>query len=330
MNRRTFIAGSVAVAAVPRTAQAQQAAAVRRVAYVLTTSPLSEMAGAEPAHPPTRELLSALRALGWVEGQNLIFERRSAEGRFERFGDIVRELVALRCDVIVTIGARMTQEALRVTSTVPIVMNDIDALASGIVENLARPGRNITGTTGPGPQFHGKKLELLKEALPTIRRVAVLESTERWESVVGQSQRAAALALGLTLLFAEARPNDYSRAFAVITRQRPDAVVVGPDPFLYANRHRVIDFATQNRLPLMGQSRAFTEAGALMTYAVNGQEYWRTVAGYVDRILKGAKPADLPIQQPKHFELVINLKTAKALGLTIPSSLLLRADEVIE
>jgi putative ABC transport system substrate-binding protein len=331
MDRRRFLLASVgAVLAAPISAKAQQAGKMARVALVNTTSLVSEMSGPEPSNPPTRYLLKALGAAGWVEGRNLIFERRSAEGRFERFGDILRELIGLPCDVIVTTGSAMTAEALRVTSTVPIVFTGVDPITSGFVTALARPDRNITGTTGVGPQFEGKRLEVLREALPKTRRVAVLEQASSWGGAYGQGLRDGAAALGITLLYMESGPGDYSRAFDAITRERPDALYVGPGPYLLADRHRIVEFAVQNRLPLFGQGRDFTEAGALLTYSGNVSEFWRRTAGYVDRILRGAKAADLPIEQWTKFELVINLKTARALGVTIPPSLLLRADQVIQ
>jgi len=331
INRRRFLLTSLAGAlAAPVGAETQQTAKVARVAYVVTTSPVSEMTGPDPRHPLTRDLLKALGALGWIEGRNLILERRSAEGRFERFGDILRELVGLPCDVIVTTGATMTEEALRITQTIPIVFTALDPIVLGFVTSLARPNRNITGVMGAGPEFEGKRLELLRQALPKARRVAVLTSANNWNSAYGEALRDAANRLGMNLLYTESGPSDYSRAFASITRQRAEAIYVAAGPYLFADRHHLIEFAATNRLPLMGQSRPFTEAGALMSYTGNQSHVWGRIASYVDRILRGAKPADLPIEQVSLFELVINLKTAKTLGLTIPPSLLARADQVIE
>jgi putative ABC transport system substrate-binding protein len=331
MDRRRFLLTSVAGAlAAPLAAGAQQAGKMARVALVNTTSRISEMSGPEPSNPPTRNLLKALSAAGWVEGRNLIFERRSAEGRFERLGDILRELVGVPCDVIVTTGPAMTEEALRVTRTVPLVFTGVDPITSGFVTSLARPDRNITGMTGPGPQFEGKRLEVLREALPKIRRVAVLEQASSWGGAYGQGLRDGAAALGITLLYTESGPGDYSRAFDAIKRERPDALYIGPGPYLLADRHRIIAFAIQNRLPLFGQGSDFTDAGALLTYGVSVEEFWNRTASYVDRILRGAKVSDLPIERATKFVLRINLKTAKALGLTIPPSLLARADQVIE
>jgi putative ABC transport system substrate-binding protein len=330
MNRRAFVTGLGAVLAGPLAAGAQQPGKVARVAIVVTTTPVPEITGPHPAHPPIRSLLEALRAIGWIEGQNLILERRSAEGRSERFGDILRELVALPCDVILTTGAQMTEEALRITSTIPIVFTSLDPIAYGFVTSLARPGRNITGVMLTGPEIEGKKLELFRDAVPKARRVAVLDASTSWNGPYGDALRAAASRLAMTLLYAESGPGDYARAFAAITEQRAEAIYVGGGTYLFADRYRIIEFAIKKRLPLMGRTTPFTEAGALLSYNANSTEYWARTAYYVDRLLRGVKPADLPIEQVTKFELVINLKTAKAIGLTIPPSLLLRADQVIE
>jgi len=264
--RRIGLAVALALSAViaPLALEAQPTGTVHRVALIFTTSPVSEMAGAEPAHPGARAFVRALRALGYVEGQNLVLERRSAEGQFERFGDIVRELVGLKCDVIVASAGRIAREARRVTTTLPIVVAvSAEPVEFGLAANLARPGGNVTGlTSDAGPEIEGKKLELLKAAVPKITRVAVLVSRFNWERPNGQSLRAAAPALGVRLLHAESVPNDYTHAFEVIARERADALFVGIDADLFANRHRIVDFATRRRLPLMGYSREFVEAGA--------------------------------------------------------------------
>jgi putative ABC transport system substrate-binding protein len=316
----------------PLAADAQQAGKIYRVGLILTTSPVSEMAGPEPVHPPTRAFLHTLRSLGYVEGQNLVFERRSAEGKFERFTEIVAELVRLKTDVIVTVSTPLAQAAKQVTTTVPIVVvRSVSPVEAGLVASLGRPGGNITGlTTNTGPEIEGKRLELLKDALPKISRVAYLRMKTDWEGPLGESVNAAAKALNVTLLHAQHTPNEYADAFAVIARQRPDALLVTDSPPAYAHRHLIVEFAVKNRLPGMYPWREPVEAGGLMSYGVSISDLFRRAAGYVDKILKGAKPADLPIEQPTKFELVINLKTAKALGLTIPQSVLIRADEVIQ
>ena len=315
----------------PISTDAQQAGKVYRVGLIFTTAPVSEMAGPEPVHPPTRAFLHTLGSLGYVEGQNLVFERRSAEGKFDRFAEIVAELVRLKTDVIVTVSTPMAQAAKQVTTMVPIVMARSDSpVEAGLVASLGRPGGNITGlTTKTGPEIEGKRLELLKDALPKISRVAYLRMKTDWEGPTGESVKAAAKALNVTLLHAEHTPNEYASAFAVIARQRPDALLVTDSAPAFAHRRLIVEFAVKNRLPGMYGWRELVEAGGLMSYGVSISDLFRRAAGYVDKILKGANPADLPIEQPTKFELVINLKTAKALGLTIPPSVLVRADEVI-
>ena len=320
--------------AAPLAAGAQQAGKVYRVGFISAAVPVSEMAGPEPVHPTTRAFVQGLRALGYVEGQNLILERRSAEGRYERFGDLVAELVRLKADVIVTAGAAAVRAAKVVTTTVPIVMAaGGDPVGEGIVQGLARPGGNITGlATFAGPEIEGKRLELLRAMLPSVSRVAYLLSKENkdWESPAGKSVRTAAQALGVTLVLAEFTSHQYTDAFTRISRARTEALFVAGGPTAYADRALIVDFATRTRLPSSFGWREAVELGGLMSYGVNLADNFRRVAVYVDKILKGAKPADLPVEQPTKFELVINLKTAKALGLTVPPSLLLRADQVIE
>ena len=315
----------------PISTDAQQPGKVYRVGLILTTSPLSEMAGPNPVHPLVRAFLHTLGSLGYVEGQNVVFERRSAEGKFERFAEIVAELVRLKTDVIVTVSTPLAQAAKQVTTTVPIVMaTSVSPVEAGLVASLARPGGNITGfTTNTGPEIEGKRLELLKDALPRISRVAYMRMKTDWEGPTGESVKAAAKALNVTLLHAEHTPNEYASAFAVIARQRPDALLVTDSAPAFAHRRLIVEFAVKNRLPGMYGWREPVEAGGLMSYGVNISDLFRRAAGYADKILKGANPADLPIEQPTKFELVINLKTAKALGLTIPPSVLVRADEVI-
>ncbi len=320
--------------AVPLAAGAQPAGKLYRVALIITTSPVSEMAGPEPVNPAVRAFVQDLRALGYVEGRNLILERRSAEGKFERFGDIVAELVRLKVDAIVTIGNPMTRAAQAVTTTVPIVMSaSTDPVGAGLIQSLARPGGNITGLTYyVGPEIVAKRLQLMKEVLPGASRVAYLgmKGENDWEGPRAESARAAARVLGLTLVLAEHTPGDFTGAFAQISRDRPDALFVSGIAPQFANRKLIVDFATRSRLPSMHAWREDVELGGLMSYGVNAIDLYRRTAGYVDKILKGAKPGDLPVEQPTKFELVINLKTAKALGLTIPASVLMQADQVIE
>ena len=333
ITRRAFVGSlSGGLLSVSLAAEAQQAGKVYRVALVFTTAPVSEMQGPDPVHPLVRAFLEQLRALGYVQGRNLVFEPRSAEGRFERFREILEELISRKVDVLVVNGNDMTRVAKGVTSTIPIVMVFVnDPASDGLVNSLARPGGNVTGVTGTaGPEIEGKRVELLKEALPKIRRVALLGTKLDWEDSFGKSSQAAARAFQVTLVHAEHTPENYSDAFARIVRDRPDALLVPNSTSNFARRLLIVDFATKNRLPGMYSLRNFTEAGGLMSYGPDFRDQFRRLAVYVDRILKGARPADLPVEQPTKFELVINLKTTKALGLTIPPTLLARADQVIE
>jgi putative ABC transport system substrate-binding protein len=333
MKRPAFAFLSLALLVAPLAAEAQ-ATRVYRVALIFTTSPVSEMSGPEPAHPAARAFVQELRTLGYAEGQNLILERRSAEGKFERYPEIFTELVRLKVDVIVTVTTPMAEQAKAVTTTVPIVMaTSTDPVGAGLIKSLARPGGNITGLTfEAGPGMEAKRLQLLKEMLSGASRIAYLgmKGEEDWDAPWGKSVRAAARVLGLTMVLAEHTPNDYAGAFSQISRDRPDAIFVSPVGPSFAHRTLIVEFATRSRLPSTHVYREAVELGGLMSYGVNVVDLFRRAAGYVDRILKGTKPADLPVEQPTKFDLVINAKTAKALGLTIPQSLLLRADQVIE
>ena len=333
MRRREFIGLLGGAAAWPCPSRAQQPAGrIHRVGLIINTAPISYMAGPDPIIPTVRAFVHGLRALRYVEGQNLVLERRSAEGRFERFGEIVTELVRLETDVIVTVGNDMTQVAKRLTLAVPIVMlagtNPVEA---GIVTSLARPGGNITGFTAhAGPEIEAKRLQLLKEAVPEATRIAYLGLKSDWESPEGELVRAAAPKLGMTLIHAEHPPTNYADAFALITRDRPHALFVARHPANYANRQLIANFAVAQRLPSIYHAGEFVEASGLMSYGASLPDVYRRAAGYVDKILKGARPADLPVEQPTTFDLVINAKTAKTLGLIIPPTLLAFATEVIE
>ena len=331
MRRRDFIAClGAATVTWPLVAKAQSSK-VYRVALVATVAPVAEMAGPEPVNRSVRAFLHALRAFGYVEGQNLILERRSTEGQFSRYGDIIAELVRLKTDVIVTSGFPMALLARSVSITVPIVtVFNRDPVEGGLANSLARPGGNITGLTFFAPQIDGKRIELLKETLPAATRVAYLGTNEDWEGPSGQSVRAVAQAVGLTVILAAHTPTEYTDAFTLLGRVRVDALLVSASSYEIANRRLIVDFARQRRLPDTHGSREAVELGALMSYGADTDDLWRRSAVYVDKILKGAKPRDLPIEQATKFDLVINLNTAKALGLTIPPSVLARADEVIE
>jgi ABC-type uncharacterized transport system substrate-binding protein len=331
-TRRQFIAllGGAA-AAWPLGARAQHTRQVYRLGLVFTTSPVAEMAGPDPIHPLARTFVHTLRTLGYLQGQNLVLEARSAEGQFERFSEIIRELASLKVDAIVTVANPMTQAAKDLTGTIPIVMAySVSPVEQGIVESLNRPGGNVTGLAmNVGSEIPGKQLQVLKELLPKISRVAFLHSKEQ-EAEGVQNGEDAARHLGITLLPAEHTPTDYTHAFALITREHPDALVVGGSAVNVANRHLIVDFATQRRLPAMYATREFVSIGGLISYGVDFHDLFRRAAGYIDKILRGAKPADLPVEQPTKFDLVINAKTARTLGLEIPPTLLALADEVIE
>jgi putative ABC transport system substrate-binding protein len=326
----TLLGGGIA-AAWPLRAVAQRTGRVYRVGLVFTTSAVSEMAGPDPIHPLARSFVQSLATLGYVQGENLLLEHRSAQGKFERFPEIMRELVSMPVDVIVTVANPMTQAAKEVTGTVPIVMAySVSPVEHGMVQSLNRPGGNVTGLAmNVGSEIPGKQLQVLKEFLPRISRVAFLHSKEQ-EAEGVQNGEAAARKLGITLLPAEHTPTDYTDAFAFITREHPDALVVGASAVNVANRHLIVEFAAQRRLPAMYATREFVNIGGLVSYGVDFHDLFRRAAGYVDKILRGVKPADLPVEQPAKFALAINLKTAKALSLDVPDKVLALADEVIE
>ena len=329
LKRRDFIAllGGATVMW-PLTVEAQSSK-VHRVALVFMPSPVAEMAGPEPVNPNAS--LHGLGALGYVEGQNLILERRVAEGPSRRYGDILAELVRLKTEVIVTSDISLIEQAKAAQITVPIVTVNNYLVEERLAHSLARPGGNVTGlTVSVSPEIEGKRIELLKETLPGATRVAYLGTNEDWEGPSGKSVRAAAQVVGLTMVPAAHTPFEYTDVFALLGRVPVDALFVslGPDQFI--NRRLIVDFARQSRLPDTHANREAVELGALMSYGANIPDLFRRSAAYVDKILKGAKPADLPIEQPIKFELVINLKTARALGRDVPPTLLASADEVIE
>jgi putative tryptophan/tyrosine transport system substrate-binding protein len=312
--------------AAPLAADAQQPAKVHRVGW------LSDGIRAGATSHLHEAFLHGLRDLGYVEGKNLVIERRDAEGKLERLPELAAQLVELKVDVIVTWSVPGTKAAQRATSTVPIVMAEAgDPVRTGLVPSLARPGGNTTGLSVMDPDLVGKQLQLLKEAAPTIARVAVLYNPTFPATVLGmQEAQDAGPALGLAILPMEVRTADELEAqFAVMTSVHADAVLTSGDPFMSTHHRRILDFAAKHQLPALYFWREFVEAGGLMSYGPSLPDLFRRAATYVDKILKGAKPADLPVEQPMKFELVLNLKTAHALGLTIPPNLLFQANEVI-
>jgi putative ABC transport system substrate-binding protein len=329
MRRREFIRliGGAAVAW-PRGASAQQAAKVPRIGY---------LSGNHPANPHLREaFLQGLRDLGYVEGRNVVIEYRDPEGKNERLPALAAELVALKVDVIVAVATPQSLAVKQATRTIPIVFaGAADPVGSGLVTSLARPGGNVTGFSLITSELVGKDLEQLKEAVPGVSRVAFLWQPggygERTEKDILKGAEVAGRALGVRLQFVEAQgATDFDRAFSDMTRARAGALTVSVSNVFFIERRRLVDLAAKHRLPAVYQLREFVDAGGLMAYGPNLADVFRRAASYVDKILKGAKPADLPVQQPTKFELVINLKTAKALGLQIPPTLLARADQVIE
>ena len=327
IERRAFLAGTGAVLlAAPLAAEAQESITRTRVGFLGAESPSTNQHFLDAFRQGMREH-------GYVDGQNITFEVRWAEGRSERFPELVGELVRLKPGVILTVSVPAALAAKNGTTTIPIVFIATDPLGLGLVHSLARPGGNLTGMSlFLGQEFSGKWLELLREAVPKASRVAVLLNPGHPASVGYMTVlRGTAQKLGVRLHLQEVRdPGQFDSAFATIVAARAQALVVVIDPLTVRYRGRIVELAMKNRLPAMYGFREFVDDGGLMAYGVNIPSLCRRAAVYVDKILKGAKPGDLPVEQPTTFELVINLKTAKALGLTIPPSLLHRADEVIQ
>jgi putative ABC transport system substrate-binding protein len=306
---------------------AQQPKKIARIGYLASGDAVRESARAAG-------IRLALRELGYIEGQNIAIESRYAEGKFDRHPELAAELVRLKVDIIVTGGPIPIRAAKNATKTIPIVMwgTGTDPVEEGLVDSLARPGGNVTGITLLGGDLGGKRLELLKEAVPKVTRVAVLYDPATPVSVheVKEVLPTAARALGLTLRSWEVRAaDDFDRVFAAISKWRPNGLYVSGGPLMGTNRKRSTGFALKTGLPSLYQNREAVDAGGLISYGADLTDSYRRVAYYVDKILKGAKPADLPVEQPTKFELVINLKTAKQIGVTIPQRVLGRADRVI-
>jgi putative tryptophan/tyrosine transport system substrate-binding protein len=331
MRRREFIAALGGAAAWPVVARGEQPKKVPRIGFLATGS--LEL-------PESLVMINAfrqgLRELGYVEGENILVEYRTADSRIERFADQASELVRLKVEIIVASNTPAARAAQQATDTIPIVVPVMgDPVRDRLVASLARPSGNITGLTFLGPELLPKRLALLKEALPTASRVVALWHPgaygERTMSDMMKETEAAARTLGVQLrLVAVQEPDELERAFSTIAGERADALLVFPSPMLFAERRRIVDLAAKYQLPSMAMGREFAELGGLIAYGASIPGLFRRSATYVDKIIKGAKPADLPVEQPTKFDLVINLKAAQALGLEVPQSLLARADEVIE
>jgi putative ABC transport system substrate-binding protein len=308
----------------PPVADAQRPPTVPRIGF------LSVHAGPSPRLEAFQQ---GLRELGYVEGRNIGLEYRWAAGSYDRLPDLAAELVRLKVDIIVAGGTPAAQAAKNATSTIPIVFVELgDPVESGLVASFGRPGGNLTGLSILAPELSGKRLEVLTEVVPGVTHVAALANPAN-PAVLPQVKetQVAARALGVQLQLLEARdPHELDNAFSAMTRERPEALIVVPDGLLYTHRNRIADFAVKSRLPVLYPNSLFMDSGALISYGPSHADQYRRAATYVDKILKGDRPADLPVEQPMKFELVLNLKTAKALGITMPPSLLLLANEVIQ
>jgi putative tryptophan/tyrosine transport system substrate-binding protein len=322
VDRRTWLMGSLGLLAAPLAGEAQQPGRMYRIGFL----------GTFPS-PIWKALLQGLRDLGWAEERNIAIEARFSEGKQERFPDLAAELVRLNADVIVTSAGPATLAAKNATTAIPIVMVAVgDPVGIGFVGSLARPGGNITGLSLQNPVLSGKRVQLLKEILPRATRLGVLVySPNPWTALMMQEVAVAARTLGMELLRLEVqRPTDFEAAFGVASSGRAVALLVLEDPFMFQYRETIVGLAAKSRLPAAYGLREFVDAGGLISLGARIPDLFRRAAVFVDKILKGAKPADLPVEQPTRFELVINLRTAKALGLTIPPAVLARADEVIQ
>jgi len=326
MNRRKFVTllGGAA-AAWPLAARAQQAGRLPTIGFLGATTPAGQS-------QLTAAFVQRLRQLGWIEGHTVAIEYRWAEGRSERFAEFAAELVRLKVDVILTHNTPPVLAAKQATSVIPIVFaTATDPVGTGVVASLARPGSNVTGLSTQTPDLAGKRIELLREVVPGLRRLAILANPENSYVILEVREvQAAARTLGLEVaLFEIRRAEDITPAFEGL-KGGVEALYILPDPLLFTNRLRINTLALGARLPTMHGLREYVEASGLISYGPNWRDQWRRAADYIDKILRGAKPADIPVEQPTKFDLIINLTTAKALGLTVPPTLLARADEVIE
>lgn len=330
-KRRRFLATLGALLA-PELVCAQQAGRVYRVGSIFGVSPLVNISGPHPKNPVARGFVEEMQKLGYTEGKNLALDLRSAEGNPERYAPILAELHARKADVIVIPGIpELVKLAIKASTSVPIVCYSlIEPVKLGLVKSLAHPGGNLSGLTIiSGFDNETKRLQLLKETIPAASRVVYLASHSQPAEILAALAQAAR-SLGVDLVFVMHEPTDFERTRAEIVRQRPDALVASLTSTTYGQRDAIIRFVIEARLPGVFPYSEMAEAGGLVSYAIDVSDLGRKAAHYVDRIFKGAKPGDLPIEQPTRFELTVNLKTARALGLTIPQSILLRADRAIE
>jgi putative tryptophan/tyrosine transport system substrate-binding protein len=305
-------------------AQAQQTAKIPRVGWLAAGSP----SGVAPLTDAFRQ---GLRQLGYVERKNIVIEFRYAEGKFDRLPDLAAEIVRLKVDVIVVASTPAIRAVKQATATIPIVMvGPGDPVGLGLIASLARPGGNLTGLSFLSTELTGKRLELLKEAFPKISRVAVLQTTGSAQEQAVKESEVAAQALRIQVQPVQVqRPDDFENAFVTITKGRAGALLILRSPLVRTHATRIMEFAEKRRLPTMYDDRLFVDAGGLMSYGTNTLDFYSRAAVYVDKILKGAKPADLPVEQPMRFELIINLRAAKKIGVTVPPNVLARADKVI-
>ena len=326
MSKTIVSLAAILILASVHLAETQQTKKVPKIGFLNATS----LASAKISYEAFRQ---GLRDLGYIEGQNIVFEYRWGEGNIDRFPILVAELVRLKVDAIVTGGTLAALAAKKATTTIPIVMSTVDdPVAFGLVDSLGRPGGNITGlTSGAGPGLYGKRLELLKETFPRVSRVAVLWNPDDPGSVINmRGMEAPARSLSLKLQSVEMRePNDLEQAFSAMKREHAEALVTILGALVGGQRSRIVDLAAKSRMATMSAESQWTEVGGLMSYGASYPDLYRRAATYVDKILKGANPADLPVEQPTKFEFIVNLKAAKQIGLTIPPNVLARADKVI-
>lgn len=326
LGRRGFLQISLGALLGARTVAAQPASAVRRVGILASST-------RESFEPNVQVFRENMERLGWVEGRNLALEARYASEQYQQLATFAAELVRLKVDVIFAMAAPAIQAAKRATSTIPIVIETLgDAVSAGLVSNLARPGGNVTGVSGFAPQLSSKRLGLIRDLLPTVSRVALLVNrTNPATAVVVRTTQAAADEMRMHLVVADVpRPAALEDAFASVVRERCQAFVLAADPMLFSQRRRIVELAARHRLPGVYEYQDFADSGGLLSYGPDHAERFQKAAAYVDRILRGAKPGELPVEQPSTFLLVLNLKTAASLGLAIPESLRLRAQRVLE